>query len=758
MMWRGRLAAGVVFSLLFVASFVATAPAPAEPRRLHTGPGDAHPDDHCMDVWENSWCQARATNADGSECAFNHVLEKCKGTCGACCADRSVPANTNQFVVTEGKTYCQYVHDNGLCERVSSDCMETCGICKQALQLDCDFERGSDVCFYEASTAVCDRSALTQPEIDGGSTCASTGAFVTDGWNAKAWTGPQLEHHKDHFLLAEAPATGVTIVNNLQSLVLTSPWGVVSGKHHLGFTYTTWIRDSPETAGKLEVEVLESGGVWTGVWASGTETDADWDAEKWAKGNVVLDYAGAIKVRFVFTRGQDSLRDVALDDIVLSPLVCGDGVLGFGEGCDDGGKSAKGCSAECQVDEGYACVGAPSVCTKLKCGDGHINGGEECDDGNKVSGDGCSKLCKVEAGYHCEAPTPSAEWLLNANLWATPGPSTCSQVYEGKPRIASATTSTGEGDEPISSGVLEVYYASGGYKGVCECGESWKLAQVACFELGFAQGKVTGALKHHAIWDDDILCDSRARTVAPCQRSERIACTDAITVECSWTGLCGDGFRRHTAVEGCDDGNLEDGDGCSAKCQVEDGWACSGGSWTSKDTCTPTMCGDAYRTTEEACDDGNTAGGDGCAADCTIEGGYYCVGDVGAKSVCTAIGVIRLQTNESQLEVLTADGWGAVCAEPFSFTDASVACGQLGQGFVKALSSADFVAAAAGEDKAGYIALHGTWCGGKEAKLLDCEHCNEGGRRLCENCPSGVDPSCTAACKTTVRLTCAAEP
>jgi cysteine-rich repeat protein len=45
---------------------------------------------------------------------------------------------------------------------------------------------------------------------------------------------------------------------------------------------------------------------------------------------------------------------------------------------------------------------------------------------------------------------------------------------------------------------------------------------------------------------------------------------------------CGDGRRF---VVPCDDGNNQNGDGCSASCTVETGWLCSGGSEISSDVC-----------------------------------------------------------------------------------------------------------------------------------------------------------------------------
>jgi cysteine-rich repeat protein len=54
----------------------------------------------------------------------------------------------------------------------------------------------------------------------------------------------------------------------------------------------------------------------------------------------------------------------------------------------------------------------------------------------------------------------------------------------------------------------------------------------------------------------------------------------AANVTCDDT--CGDGFKIY--VE-CDDGNLVNGDGCSNQCKVETDYTCTGGSITTKDTC-----------------------------------------------------------------------------------------------------------------------------------------------------------------------------
>lgn len=60
------------------------------------------------------------------------------------------------------------------------------------------------------------------------------------------------------------------------------------------------------------------------------------------------------------------------------PNICGDGVPGGNEQCDDGGtQSGDGCSATCGIEHGYVCEGLPSSCRLTEC----ANGIDEDDDG-----------------------------------------------------------------------------------------------------------------------------------------------------------------------------------------------------------------------------------------------------------------------------------------------------------------------------------------------------------------------------------------
>jgi cysteine-rich repeat protein len=86
--------------------------------------------------------------------------------------------------------------------------------------------------------------------------------------------------------------------------------------------------------------------------------------------------------------------------------VCGDGLVGTSERCDDRNPNASdGCSPECRVESGWRCDGSePTVCEEI-CGDGTLVGAEAiaggCDDGNTDDDDGCSATCSVQGGFLC---------------------------------------------------------------------------------------------------------------------------------------------------------------------------------------------------------------------------------------------------------------------------------------------------------------------------------------------------------------------
>ncbi len=93
---------------------------------------------------------------------------------------------------------------------------------------------------------------------------------------------------------------------------------------------------------------------------------------------------------------------------------------------------------------------------------------------------------------------------------------------------------------------------------------------------------------------------------------------------------CGNG--KVDSGEACDDGNIQDGDGCSPGCRLEGcgngeqdpGEACDDGNLVSGDGCNDLCtsresCGNSITDVGETCDDGARVAGDGCSGGCQTE-------------------------------------------------------------------------------------------------------------------------------------------
>jgi cysteine-rich repeat protein len=97
---------------------------------------------------------------------------------------------------------------------------------------------------------------------------------------------------------------------------------------------------------------------------------------------------------------------------------------------------------------------------------------------------------------------------------------------------------------------------------------------------------------------------------------------DGCDANCTVTS-CGNAIV--TTGEDCDDGNLDNGDCCDDGCSYESaGSPCMGGagSCTAAGVCElPPVCGDGVVGTGEECDDGNLLDGDCCSAACTLPTG-----------------------------------------------------------------------------------------------------------------------------------------
>jgi len=262
------------------------------------------------------------------------------------------------------------------------------------------------------------------------------------------------------------------------------------------------------------------------------------------------------------------------------PVVCGDGAIGDGEGCDDNNTEADdGCDATCQIEAGFTCDEQPSKCDQ--CGDGELEGREACDDGNQVAGDGCDASCAPEPGYVCVG-----------------APSVCAICGDGeitgREGCDDGNATAGDGCDAACG--IEHGFTCVGALSVCvtTCGDGVVASTEQCDDGNTTPG------------------DGCEPT---CVNGHGFGCVDEPSV-CAIQ--CGDGAIG--PGEACDDGNQVGGDGCGEKCTRESGFDCDMG----EPTKCPSICGDGLIVTGEGCDDANNKLGDGCDGTCNVEPGFAC--------------------------------------------------------------------------------------------------------------------------------------
>lgn len=150
---------------------------------------------------------------------------------------------------------------------------------------------------------------------------------------------------------------------------------------------------------------------------------------------------------------------------------------------------------------------------------------------------------------------------------------------------------------------------------------------------------------------------------------------------CLSTVVCGDGLRLGAEV--CDDRNVMSGDGCSATCTLEPGWTCP----TVGVACVAAACGDSMIAGIEECDDGNMMSTDGCSSSCVVEEGFACA-TPGMRCVATTCGDgVRQGTEQcDDMNHDLGDGCDTTChAEPRCTNGTCVAvCGDA----IRAMSEA----------------------------------------------------------------------
>jgi len=359
---------------------------------------------------------------------------------------------------------------------------------------------------------------------------------------------------------------------------------------------------------------------------TGDDEEADWTASPAVDG-VLVKRGGDTSVESGGTAGTVYENDHAISHITFcgneqEDPVCGNDIQEEGEECDgEGGVSEnQSCSGQCTlIDEPY-------------CGDGEVNlEWEQCDDGNNENDDGCDAECQEEVD-ECEITELIENGgfeepdVLHANLWniyvtpLVPGwniewVSTVPASFglESRPddallELHNSYWTPAEGDqyaeldtdwagpdsgldgEPASVDIYQDILTIPGEE--YEVSYQFSPRPFIGAEDNILNVYVNGVLKDtvsaanvtgDTIWEErgfSFIADSLVSRVTFEDGGEHDSygtlLDDVSVLGCEGEGpepYCGDGIRQEGAEE-CDDGNNEDGDGCSAYCGIEQQFSC----------------------------------------------------------------------------------------------------------------------------------------------------------------------------------------
>lgn len=367
---------------------------------------------------------------------------------------------------------------------------------------------------------------------------------------------------------------------------------------------------------------------------------------------------------------------------------CGDGVINavLEEQCDDGNrKPGDGCNPFCrsercgdeivtvaldeECDDGNTVNydGCNFECKFEYCGDNVIQSVDErCDDGNVLNGDGCDSFCQEEEEINCR-------------------PITCIDGREF-PNCDANGNPINYYVDPCSTPLASICG-----NGVIQAGENCEDGN-ADDEDGCSSNCVT-----EEGWECEVICPSIA------QNSEKSVAQFFKSVFASIVSLfsaqedpsmgncvsvcetvCGDELIK--GDEECDDGNLNDEDGCNNDCEVNHSSAlecgneilepdndeeCDDGNANSdtvadacRTDCTEHRCGDNVVDSDEECllgDDADCGTGNVCNESCMCEQGHP------SGPVC-GDGVIESPEKCDDNNIIPGDGCNSSCAIETNWT------------------------------------------------------------------------------------------
>mgnify|MGYP001600191809 CR=1 FL=1 len=317
----------------------------------------------------------------------------------------------------------------------------------------------------------------------------------------------------------------------------------------------------------------------------------------------------------------DSVLMTAMEYETPGPVVCGNNIIDQGEQCDDGNNITETCNLYEET-----CLICNSLCmnqnfTGGKCGDNIIQTpSEECDDGNTNPNDGCdcggpfykvfvtSDLYNGSLTYQifrgleagdaiCDDLAKSAGFSNSSKWKAWLSNSTDdvnSRFYKSNLHdyrtinnkiIAKNWHDLTDGniDHPINiteynNSLIDSIYDSV-WTGTSSQGDSYY--DYNCYNWRGPYGHYLG-FGEFGLWE-------RINYKWTIQYNDK-RCDNLAHLYCFEQPWCGNNIIELT--EGCDDGNLDSGDGCSSTCQIQSYFECSGQPSICKAICTDSDGGD----------------------------------------------------------------------------------------------------------------------------------------------------------------------
>lgn len=310
---------------------------------------------------------------------------------------------------------------------------------------------------------------------------------------------------------------------------------VSNGGSYYSLEYTTnasgaWISESVDTSNTYiydtDIEVVSPNIIAAAAYSNSlrsivyfTRTTSGWGAAQ---------TVAAASYQFL-DLGTDN-GDVAIsyfdssNNLNVSYSLCGDSSQSDFEECDDGNNTnGDGCDEACVVE--------------IQCGNGNIDLGEDCDDANGIETDSCTSSCiAARCGDNLIWSTDGGtETCDDGNTVPDDGCSTTCQTEVCGDGIPQGTEACDDGNTDNTDGCSDTCATA-------SCGDGYVQLGEDC---------------------DDANSDNTDSCI-------QILNPDGSHYDCR-SATCGDGqiWSIDGGTEACDDGNMNNKDGCGSDCQIE---------------------------------------------------------------------------------------------------------------------------------------------------------------------------------------------